>query len=106
VMSELQMLPRETPGNVPSNVTEHFIENSSPGSGHLQVCHLAPVSGLFFPEVAIGTHISAGEKIGSVREIGSSESRVICADHDGLVIMLRTFPSVRQGESLAVVAHG
>ncbi len=101
VMSELGFIDRQLP---PSRV-EHVIENATPGSGHMQVCNPSPVTGCFEPAVTVGQVISAGDKIGTVFALEDHSPHEICSPHGGIVITLRTFPRVREGESVGVVAE-
>ncbi|MBI1314358.1 succinylglutamate desuccinylase [bacterium] len=100
VMSELEMLDRE----FPASRVEHVIENSAPGSGHMQVCNPSPVDGFFESAVRLGDQVRAGELLGHVYPLAGEPAAEICADVDGLVLVLRTFPRVHAGESVGVVA--
>ena len=101
VMGDLGMLDRELP---PSRV-EHTVEDDTPGSGHMQVCHPSPVTGLFEPHVRLGDHVSQGQIIGIVRELDSITTHAIEADKAGMVIVLRTFPRVCESESVCVLVE-
>lgn len=101
VMAALQMLEPVHRGQTDPKV----IEDPSPGSGHLQICHPAPATGLFLPAVSLGTQVLAGQTLGLLRELENHRNHVISADRDGLVIMLKTFPRAIEGQSLAVVAR-
>lgn len=99
VMAEFGMLDRERP----ANRVEHVVEDSTPGSGHMQVCNPAPASGYFEPTVRLGDLIDAGQPLGFVYEMSGQRHR-IDAEKTGIVLVLRTFPRVLQGESVGVVA--
>lgn len=100
VMRELRLL------NAPvvTGCEQVVIENPTPGSGHMQVCHPSPVDGLFEPAVELGTKVCSGQILGSVLPLDGGDRVSIPADSDGMVIVLRTFPRVRSGESIGVVA--
>ncbi|MCA9070648.1 MAG: succinylglutamate desuccinylase/aspartoacylase family protein, partial [Planctomycetaceae bacterium] len=83
---------------------ETIIEDATPSSGHMQIQNPAPLTGLFEPAVALGTNIQAGQRLGTVYDIEEYKPHEILAQHDGLVLVLRTFPYVEQGESTGVIA--
>lgn len=99
VMSTLRMLDRD----VPEPRIEHFVEDSRHGSGHLQVCNPSPMNGYFDPAVRLGDRVRKGDVLGTVFDpVGETEQRIV-AQQDGIVLVLRTFPQVREGDSLCVV---
>lgn len=100
VMGELGLLDRDAP----HARVEHVIEDPRPGSGHMQVCNPSPVTGCFEPAVKLGSRVQAGDKLGTVFELETLAGHEIAADRDGIVLVLRTFPRVHQGESVGVVA--
>ena len=99
VMSALGMLERPAP---PSQV-KHVIENPQPNSGHMQVCHPSPATGYFQTNVKLGDPIQAGELFGTVFPLDGSPSQPILADCTGMVLVLRTFPRIKAGESAGVI---
>lgn len=99
VMRELGMWKRDIP---PARV-ESTVEDSRPASGHLQICHPAPCDGFFEPSVMLGERVEQGAPIGTVFDLVDHRQHVIASEHDGIVIVLRTFPRVRSGESAGVV---
>lgn len=99
VMAEFGMLNRESP---PSRV-EHLVEDARPGSGHMQVCHPAPINGCFEAAVELGDRVMKGQALGQVVDILGQARHPILSAEDGLVIVLRTFPRVRVGDSVGVV---
>jgi predicted deacylase len=100
VLGSLGMLPR--PG-IPSSRVRWVVEDPRPGSGHLQQSHPAPVGGFFQPTVALGDIIVAGQPIGHVCDPLGEHCEVVTARVSGLVLALRTFPSVALGDSLVVI---
>ena len=94
-------------GMIGSRVTEskvqHVVEDVRPGSGHLQVCNPSPVTGYFEPAVELGQRVAFGQPLGTVYDLQSEKPYAVSAEHDGIVLMLRTFPRVRQGETVGVV---
>ena len=99
VMAALGMIERR---EAESRV-QHVVEDARPGSGHLQVCNPSPVSGYFDPTVRLGEKVSLGQPLGMVYDLENNEPHAVCAEHDGIVLMLRTFPRVRSGETVGVV---
>lgn len=91
--------------NAPVNVSRvrHVVEDDRPASGHLQVCHPSPLTGLFQPSVRLGDDIHRGDVLGLVHSIDGKQQAEIAADRSGIVLMLRTFPRVRAGETVGVV---
>lgn len=101
VMSELGMLDR----SAPESRVEHIIEDPTPGSGHMQVCNPSPVTGYFEPAVQPGDLVEAGAALGTVFDLETQSPTTMRTEIGGIVITLRTFPRVRQGESVGVVAE-
>jgi predicted deacylase len=101
VMGDIGMLSRE----LPMTRVEHMVEDDTPGSGHMQVCHPSPVTGLFEPHVRLGDHVGQGQTIGIVRELDSTTTHSVEADKAGMVIVLRTVPRVCEDESVGVLVE-
>jgi predicted deacylase len=99
VMMGLEMLP----GTLPACQVRFVCEDASPGSGHLQVCHPAPGSGLFYPLVELGSRVEAGSPIGNFIADGEDATASIVADRSGRVVSLRGLARVQPGDGLAVV---
>ncbi len=99
VMATLGIIERrETESNV-----QHVVEDARPGSGHLQVCNPSPVSGYFEPTVELGEKVALGQPLGTVYDVEHNKPHAVPAENDGIVLMLRTFPRVRKGETVGVV---
>ena len=99
VMAELQMIERAQP---PSRV-EHVVEDDRESAGHMQICNPAPVAGFFSATVALGGRARAGELLGTVCDPLGEEVVEVRLRQSGLILVLRTFSRVEQGDSLAVV---
>ncbi len=99
VMSELGMLDWAQP----PNRVKHVVENPDPGSGHMQVCNPSPITGYFETRVKLGDAVRAGDQLGTVHPLDGGAPSVIAATQSGIVLVLRTFPRVRAGESVGVV---
>ncbi|MEO2008643.1 MAG: succinylglutamate desuccinylase/aspartoacylase family protein [Pirellulaceae bacterium] len=102
VLMHLYMLKGESPASRVSAI----VEDSRTGSGHMQVCHPSPITGYFHPQVSLGDSIEAGQSLGWVSSILGDNVIDVPADRDGIVLVLRTFPRVRKGESVGVVLDG
>lgn len=102
VMGEIGLIGREAP----ASRVEQVIEDLRPGSGHMQVRHPAPRDGFFEPAVALGERVGQGQPLGHVHDFFGDESLAVPAEEAGRVIVLRTFPRVRKGDSVGVVAGG
>ncbi len=98
VMAALGMTDEVPPARTPPLK----IEDSRPGSGHLQVCHPSPAAGIFIPEADLGGLVKEGQRLG---EILSREGVTvpITANQTGRLIVRRTFPKVEPGDSLGVI---
>ena len=99
VLAELGMLTRDRP----PNRVETVCEDPKPGSGHMQVCNPAPVTGFFEPSQSLGTRIEAGAELGTVYDIDRGQPHVVTTNVAGIIAVLRTFPRVHKGDALAVV---
>lgn len=99
VMALVGMIEREPP----ELRVAHVVEDRRAGSGHMQVCHPAPMAGFFAPAVQLGQHVCVGELLGSVTDPLGDDRKAISCEQSGLVIVLRCLASVSAGESLAVV---
>jgi predicted deacylase len=99
ILRELRFLEREErPRTEPL-----IVEDSTPGSGHMQVYHPIPVEGFWHPMVRVGNRVRAGEALGTVSDALGLKVMDVPADRDGLVVVLRACPSVRAGDSAGVV---
>ena len=99
VMAGFGMLHRTQPA---SRVTQ-LVEDDRPGSGHMQVCHPAPIDGCFEPSFALGDSVVKGQSLGRVVDLIGDVARPVASEETGRIIVRRTFPRVRAGDSVAVV---
>jgi predicted deacylase len=99
VMAALGMLARAT---TPSLV-QIEVEDSRPNSGHMQRCYPAPADGYFEAVVELGQEVDVGDKLGAVVSVLGDVRQDVFAQEAGRVLVLRTMPGVRQGDSLAVI---
>ena len=105
VLIELGMGPDSPAFQAPKAAppTEHFIEDARAGSGHLQVNHPANASGYFEPMVALGEMVAAGETLGRIVNPLGDKVTEVPARYAGLVLALRVFPRVSEGDGVAVI---
>jgi predicted deacylase len=101
VMAELGMIDRIQP----KSRVEHHIEDPRPASGYLQIQNPSPLDGCFEPAVALGDMVEAGQSLGAVTSLLGNERAPVPAGNAGIVLTLRTFPRVRAGDMVAVVAE-
>jgi predicted deacylase len=99
VMSELGMLNRERP----ASRVHHFVEDAQPNAGHMQICNPSPATGYFETNVRPGDAVRVGDRLGTIFPLDGSPPLPITATQSGIVLVLRTFPRVRAGESVGVV---
>ena len=99
VMGALGMIDRAVAA---SRVTV-VVEDNSPGAGHMQLQNHATTTGFFEPAVHLGDSIRAGDVLGIVTDMMGDRVEVVHAQQTGIVLVLRTFPMVKVGESIGVV---
>ena len=81
------------------------IEDHRPQSGHMQICHPAPLDGFFQRAVAVGDWVETGTLLGRVSSVLGDRSENVLAGNGGRVVTLRWHPRVNAGDSVAVVAE-
>ena len=98
-MADLGMLDR----GAADDQVERIVEDPRPDSGHMQVCNPSPITGYFEPAVVLGDAVKVGDPLGTVFNAVGSDRRTIAATQSGIVLVLRTFPRVHEGESVGVI---
>ena len=99
VMRELSMIARTQP----ASLTEHVVEDDRDNAGHIQGNHPSPFSGFFEPVVRLMDTVKPGDLIGGVtNHLGDRRENIVSAQ-EGLVLCLRVYNRVHEGESLAAV---
>jgi len=99
VMGELGMLDRPHP----VSRIEHIIEDDRDQSGHIQANYPAPFSGFFESYVDLMAPVNPGDVLGVVTDhIGERRAESV-STQTGLVLCLRVFSRVFEGESLGAV---
>jgi len=99
VMGELGMIDREPP----RSRVAHFVEEDHEDSGYMQIQNPAPIPGYFEPAVALGQRVAPGDLIGTVSDVLGDHVEEVRSSQTGIVLMLKTFPRVDEGDGLAVV---
>lgn len=99
ILAHLNMVRADA---VPSQV-RYRVEDARPNSGYMQICYPSPLTGLFESAVQLGDEVKCGDLLGRVWDPASGNTRSIASTQDGLVLTLRTFNRVREGESLGVI---
>lgn len=104
VMRELGMLPPRPSDESAAKVSPPLVvEDTGPGSGHMQVNHPSPCEGFFEPLVSLGQQVKVGDALGTVTDpLGRHVAR-IQSRYTGTVVVLHTFSRVDEGTSVAVV---
>jgi len=87
----------------PLNRVRYYVEDDRDRSGHLQSKCPSPAAGYFQPEVGLGDIVKQGQQVGGVDDPLGERSEPIMAYTDGMVMLLRTFPSVQVGDPLIVI---
>jgi predicted deacylase len=79
------------------------VEDSRPNSGHLQVAHPSPITGLFESHVELTQEVRAGDTIGRVVDPMGKDDCKVFAQQSGMIICLAAYARVIKGSGLAVV---
>jgi predicted deacylase len=99
VMAQLQMLDQAPAvGEV-----QFFVEDPRPISGHMQRCYPSPADGCFEAAVELGQPISTGQLLGVVVDPLGQRRHEVISTQKGRLLVLRTFPTVKAGDSLGVI---
>lgn len=101
VLAEFGMLDRTRP----ENRVLYVKEDARDGSGHLQVGHPSPLTGIFEASVALGERVSQGDPLGTVTDVGGSHAADIAANASGIVIMLPGLPRVVKDQATAMIVE-
>ena len=99
VLAELDMIDRP----LPPPRTEHAVEDNRDNSGHIQVNYPAPFAGFFEPRVRLMEAVNPGDVIGTVVDHPGGRREEVLSTQAGLILCLRVFNRVHQGDSLAAV---
>jgi predicted deacylase len=89
----------------PPSRVRWIVEDPRANSGHMQRCYPAPRAGCFVAAVVLGQQVERGERLGTLIDLLGNETTAIVAETAGIVVVLRTFPRVIAGDSLAVLVE-
>ncbi len=101
VMGDIGMIDRVSPD---SRVV-HTVEDDRPDAGHMQVCNPSPATGLFESQVTLGQRVEMGQALGTVSDSLGECVITVASKEAGVVVTLRVFSRVVQGEALAVIVE-
>lgn len=90
-------------GEYPTESPQYYFETVAAQSGHLQIDHPSPTSGIFVSAVNVWDHVNQGAFLGSIRHPDGTVLAEVSAPRTGRVLMLRTLPRVFSGDSLVYV---
>ena len=90
-------------GAYPTLSPQYCFETVDEESGHLQIEHLSPTSGLFIPSVRLWDEVEEGEILGRVRHPDGTILAEVESEKTGRVLFLRTLPLVFSGDCVAYV---
>lgn len=99
VMAELGMIDRPAP----ELCLEHFVEDGRDNSGHMQLNYPSPFSGFFEPALRLMDRVQPGDLVGWVTDHSGSYQEEIRSTQCGVVLALRVYSRVHEGDSLAAV---
>jgi len=99
VMGELGMIARSQP----ASRTEHVVEDDRDNAGHIQGNYPSPFFCFFEPVVRLMDTVKPGDLIGVVTNLLGDRRENIVSVQEGLVLCLRVYNRVHEGESLAAV---
>jgi predicted deacylase len=98
-MASLGLLDEEAQ----SSAVRWMVEDPRPQSGHMQRCYPSPAAGCFEAVVFLGQQIEPDQVIGWLVDALGRARHEVRANESGLILVLRTFPAVKEGDSLAVI---
>jgi predicted deacylase len=100
VLIDLGLIDGELPC-LPSD--QLVIEDERPDAGHMQIHHPAPRNGLFEAAVTLGQSVRRGDILGTVSDVRCRDTVPVTADRAGVVLVLRSFARVLEGDCLGVI---
>ncbi len=101
VMGWLNMIDRERP----ASRVEHVVEDERDNAGHMQLQNKSPVEGFFEPAVRLGQRVKAGDPIGRISDVLGDRVETVRSHQDGIVLTLKTFSRVDEGDSVGVIVE-
>jgi len=101
VMQHLGILP----GSLSATENQNVVEDWRVGSGHMQVCNPALESGFLTLKVKLGQRVSCGDLLAEIETLLGGEKQNVVSGQNGTVVVLREYPRVNEGDSVAVIAE-
>lgn len=89
--------------SLPPKRIQSIVEDERDNAGYMQIQNSAPMAGFFEPAVHLGQLIKQGDTLGTVTDILGEHTVDICAEHNGVVGVLKTFCRVDENDSVGVV---
>jgi predicted deacylase len=107
VMRHLRMLTPLEPNNpvATDSQTQQTIEDWRGGSGHMQVCNPAPARGFLRLLVQLGQQVSPGSVLAVIESTLGDPTHNVVSRQSGTVVVVRDYPMVNPGDSVAVIAE-
>lgn len=99
VAAHLNLVPRA----IPAPKVRYLVEDKRNSSGYLQGMHPAPCDGFFEPAMNPGDRVMRGDLLGRIVDTLGVRVKKIPAQQSGIVLFIRTLPSVRKGDALGGV---
>ncbi len=90
----------------PAEMTNpEIVEDWRSGSGHMQVGCPAPETGFFKTKLRLGDTVAVGDLIGEITPGAGRPAHPVVSEKRGKLIVLREYPRINQGDTVAVVAE-
>ena len=99
VAASLGLIAAQPPALSP----KYVVEDDRDQSGHLQVQLTAPRAGFFEPAVQLEQRVEPGQLLGRILDPLGESPLEIRGNSSGVVLLLRSYPSARAGDPLAVI---
>ncbi len=104
VMAELDMLDGASLSHQgAASRIRYEVDDHRESAGHMQIRNPSPRSGFFQPAVQLGQSITVGAALGEVTDVLGEQRTTVWSRESGIVIVLRTFSRVFEGDALAVI---
>jgi len=104
VMAELEMVDRASFSHQPvASRIRYEVEDHRENAGHMQIRNPSPQTGFFQPTVRLGQAVTVGAALGEVCDVLGEQRTTVRSRESGVVIVLRTFSRVFEGDALAVI---
>ncbi len=99
IIAGLQITDAEFKKNDPV----YWVEDTTPGKGHLQSKMPAPADGIFIPGVKPGDLVMKGYEWGRVVDLSGKREAIVVTEEEGMVLFQRSVSFVHKNDSLGTV---